>query len=75
MTDTTIYRSIDAIWRSESAKIIAAPTRIMRDVGLAEDLAQDSLLIALVIHLKITCHSHPETLKLKAGGIRTTYTP
>lgn len=47
MTDTAINRSIDAIWRSESAKIIAALTRIMRDVGLAEDLAQDSLLIAL----------------------------
>jgi RNA polymerase sigma factor (sigma-70 family) len=47
MMDTTINLSIDAIWRSESAKIIAALTRIMRDVGLAEDLAQDSLLIAL----------------------------
>ncbi|WP_308636951.1 RNA polymerase sigma factor [Paenibacillus silvisoli] len=47
MTDTAIIRSIDAIWRSESAKIIAALTRIVRDIGLAEDLAQDSLLIAL----------------------------
>ncbi|WP_090575652.1 RNA polymerase sigma factor [Paenibacillus sp. OV219] len=38
---------MDAIWRSESAKIIAVLTRIVRDVGLAEDLAQDALLIAL----------------------------
>ncbi|AZN38805.1 RNA polymerase sigma factor [Paenibacillus albus] len=47
MTDTDIHRSIDAIWRNESAKIIAVLTRIVRDVGLAEDLAQDALLIAL----------------------------
>ncbi|SEN49884.1 RNA polymerase sigma factor, sigma-70 family [Paenibacillus sp. OV219] len=47
MPDTVINRSMDAIWRSESAKIIAVLTRIVRDVGLAEDLAQDALLIAL----------------------------
>ncbi|GIO15826.1 RNA polymerase sigma factor [Cohnella xylanilytica] len=40
-------RTIDAIWRMESAKIIAALTRMVRDVGLAEDLAQDALVIAL----------------------------
>ncbi|MGM0881537.1 MAG: RNA polymerase sigma factor [Bacillota bacterium] len=45
--DTAINRSVDAIWRSESARIIAGLTRIVRDVGLAEDLAQDTLLIAL----------------------------
>jgi len=42
-----IQRSIDAIWRIESAKLIAALTRIVRDVGLAEDLAQDALIAAL----------------------------
>ncbi|KKC48967.1 RNA polymerase subunit sigma-24 [Paenibacillus sp. D9] len=47
MTDTAFSRSVDVIWRNESARIIATLTRIMRDVGLAEDLAQDSLLIAL----------------------------
>jgi RNA polymerase sigma factor (sigma-70 family) len=41
------HRTIDAIWRIESAKIIAGLTRMTRDVGLAEDLAQDALLIAL----------------------------
>ena len=40
-------RAIDAVWRIESAKLIAALTRIVRDVGLAEDLAQDALLVAL----------------------------
>src|SRR6185503_5057665 len=38
---------IDAVWRIESAKVIAGLTRMTGDVGLAEDLAQDALLIAL----------------------------
>lgn len=42
-----IQRSIDAVWRIESARLIAALTRIVRDVGLAEDLAQDALVAAL----------------------------
>jgi RNA polymerase sigma factor (sigma-70 family) len=41
------HRAIDAVWRIESAKIIAGLTRIVRDVGLAEELAQDALLAAL----------------------------
>src|SRR6266404_5610383 len=44
-TDT--HRAIDAVWRIESARIIAGLTRIVRDVGLAEELAQDSLVAAL----------------------------
>ena len=45
MSDT--HRAVDAVWRIESAKIIASLARIVRDVGLAEDLAQDALVIAL----------------------------
>src|SRR5687768_4374713 len=41
------HRAIDAVWRIESAKLIAGLTRMVRDVGLAEDLAQDALLAAL----------------------------
>jgi RNA polymerase sigma factor (sigma-70 family) len=41
------HRAIDAVWRIESARVIAGLTRIVRDVGLAEDLAQDALLAAL----------------------------
>jgi RNA polymerase sigma factor (sigma-70 family) len=41
------HRAIDAVWRIESAKLIAGLARIVRDVGLAEDLAQDALVIAL----------------------------
>ena len=47
MTATDTHRTIDAVWRIESAKLIAGLTRIVRDVGLAEDLAQDALLAAL----------------------------
>jgi RNA polymerase sigma factor (sigma-70 family) len=42
-----IHRSIDAIWRIESPRLIAGLTRIVRDVGIAEDLAQDALVAAL----------------------------
>ncbi len=45
LSDT--HRTIDAAWRIESAKLIAGLTRIVRDVGLAEDLAQDALVAAL----------------------------
>jgi len=47
MSTTEIHRAIDAVWRSESAKIIAVLARRLGDVGLAEDLAQDALLAAL----------------------------
>jgi RNA polymerase sigma factor (sigma-70 family) len=40
-------RAVDAVWRIESARLIAGLTRIVRDVGLAEDLAQDALEAAL----------------------------
>jgi predicted RNA polymerase sigma factor len=39
-TASNIQRTIDAVWRMESAKLIAALTRMVRDVGIAEDLAQ-----------------------------------
>src|SRR6202790_3479076 len=44
---TDIYRAIDAVWRIESPRIIAGLTRMVRDVGVAEDLAQDALVAAL----------------------------
>jgi RNA polymerase sigma factor (sigma-70 family) len=42
-----IHRTIDAVWRIESARLIAALARRVRDVGLAEELAQDALVAAL----------------------------
>jgi RNA polymerase sigma-70 factor (ECF subfamily) len=47
VTATDTQRAIDAVWRIESARIIAGLTRIVRDVGLAEELAQDALVAAL----------------------------
>jgi len=47
MTESAVHRAIDAVWRIESAKLIAGLARIVRDVGLAEDLAQDALVAAL----------------------------
>ena len=43
----SIHRVVDAVWRIEAAKIIASLTRMVRDVGLAEELAQDALVVAL----------------------------
>ncbi|MBL8688932.1 MAG: RNA polymerase sigma factor [Rhodospirillaceae bacterium] len=42
-----INRTIDAVWRIESPRLIAGLARIMRDIGLAEELAQDALVAAL----------------------------
>jgi RNA polymerase sigma factor (sigma-70 family) len=46
MTDAT-HAAIDAVWRIESARIVAGVARMVRDVGLAEELAQDALIAAL----------------------------
>ena len=47
MAAADIGRAIDAVWRIESAKIIGGVARMVRDVGLAEELAQEALLSAL----------------------------
>jgi RNA polymerase sigma factor (sigma-70 family) len=47
MTAADTRRTIDAVWRIESARLIAGLARIVRDVGLAEELAQDALVAAL----------------------------
>ncbi|MGY1592351.1 RNA polymerase sigma factor [Geodermatophilus sp. SYSU D00708] len=44
---TTTHRVVEAVWRIESAKLVAALTRVTGDVGLAEELAQDALVAAL----------------------------
>ncbi len=47
VTTSETHRSIDAVWRIESARLIAGLARIVGDVGLAEELAQDALVAAL----------------------------
>ena len=45
--ESQVHRTLNAVWRLESAKIIATVARIVGDVGLAEDLAQDAMVTAL----------------------------
>ena len=47
MTATETQRAIETVWKIESARVIAGLARIVRDVGVAEDLAQDALVSAL----------------------------
>ena len=47
MKATDTHRAIEAVWRIESARLIARLARLVRDVGLAEELAQDALVAAL----------------------------
>src|SRR5215471_17210820 len=47
MAGKDVKRTIDAVWRIESARLIAGLARIVRDVGVAEELAQDALVAAL----------------------------
>src|SRR5271169_3096240 len=47
MTATDLHPAIDAVWKIESARVIAGLARIVRDVGVAEELAQDALVAAL----------------------------
>jgi RNA polymerase sigma factor (sigma-70 family) len=47
MTVTELHRTVETVWRMESARIIAALTRLVRDVGVAEELAHDALVAAL----------------------------
>ena len=47
MPATETHRAIEAVWKMESARLIAGLTRIVRDVGVAEELAQDALVTAL----------------------------
>src|SRR5512145_2688688 len=47
MAATDTHRAIDAVWHIEAPRLIAGLVRMVRDVGLAEELAQDALVVAL----------------------------
>lgn len=59
MTTSDLHRSVEAVWRLESTKLVAALVRITRDVGLAEDLAQDALEAALTQWPESGIPDHP----------------
>ena len=44
---SNIHKTIEAVWKIESTRLIAAIARVTRDIGIAEELAQDALVTAL----------------------------
>jgi predicted RNA polymerase sigma factor len=61
VTAPDVPRTIEAVWRIESARLIAGLARIVRDVGVAEDLAQDALVAALERWPEVGIPDNPST--------------
>jgi RNA polymerase sigma factor (sigma-70 family) len=59
MSAPEAHRTVEAVWRMESPKLIAALARLTRDVGTAEDLAQDALVVALELWPKAGVPKNP----------------
>ena len=70
MAATDVHLAIDAVWRIESAKVIAGLTRIVRDVGVAEELAQDALVAALETWPESGIPDNPGAWLMAAGKNR-----
>jgi RNA polymerase sigma-70 factor, ECF subfamily len=70
MTEAAAHRAIDAIWRMEAPRLIAGLTRIVRDVGVAEELAQDALVTALEVWPKSGVPDKPGAWLLTAAKNR-----
>ena len=68
--DTDTHRAIDAVWRMESARVIAGLAHIVRDVGVAEELAQDALVAALEQWPKTGVPEKPGAWLMAAGKNR-----
>ena len=59
VTAPAIHNTIHAVWKIEPARLIAGLARMVRDVGLAEDLAQDALVAALESGRQRACPDNP----------------
>jgi RNA polymerase sigma-70 factor (ECF subfamily) len=70
MTAHDTHRTIEAVWRIESPRIIAGLTRMVGDVGLAEDLAQDALVAALERWPEVGVPSNPGAWLMTAAKRR-----
>ncbi len=70
MPSADTHRAIEAVWRIESAKIIAVVARMVRDVGLAEELAHDALLSALETWPRIGVPDNPAAWLMTAARRR-----
>ena len=68
MASPDISKTIDAVWKIEAPRLIAALARMTRDVGLAEDLAQDALKELLTV-MREDEISTPEHLHLLSEGL------
>jgi len=67
---TDIARTIEAVWRFESRRVIAGLARMVRDVGVAEDLAQDALVLALEQWPRMGIPDNPGAWLMTAGKRR-----
>ncbi len=70
MTDDATHRAIDAVWRIESPRVIARLARMVGDVGLAEDFAQDALVAALETWPEAGVPDNPGAWLMAAGKRR-----
>jgi RNA polymerase sigma-70 factor (ECF subfamily) len=70
VTAAGAQRAIDAVWRIESARLIAGLARIVRDIGIAEELAQDALVAALEQWPKSGVPNNPGAWLMAAGKYR-----
>jgi RNA polymerase sigma factor (sigma-70 family) len=70
VTATGAQRAIDAVWKIESARLIAGLARIVRDIGIAEELAQDALVAALEQWPKSGVPNNPGAWLMAAGKYR-----
>ncbi len=70
MQASDTHRAIDAVWRIESARLIAGLARIVRDVGVAEELAQDALVAALEQWPKSGVPDNPGAWLMATGNHR-----
>ena len=75
MPPSSTQRAIDAVWRIESPRLIAGLTRIVRDVGLAEEIAQDALVAALEQWPESGVPDQPRARLLAAATQRTIDAP
>ena len=65
-----VHRTIEAVWKVESTRLIAAIARVTRDIGIAEELAQDALVTALEVWPEEGIPENPGSWLMKAAKRR-----
>ena len=66
-----VHKAIEAVWKIESTRLIAAIARVTRDIGIAEELAQEALVTALELWPEEGIPDNPGAWLMKAAGTRT----